>query len=216
VAIEKIQLLEAEQQHIKEITALYETTLATSSVLDTETLYQKLYQEVKDLFPLDVFSVARYDPIANTIEIAFLMENDRLMHDSIGRKVDLENSHLFGKIIQEQKVLFIKDLASDEIASNDFIYGDKKSRAWLGVPLITRGYVIGVMTVESFSPDTFNENHQRLLESIAAQAAIALDNARLLEQTHSQIERLAALHDIDLVINSSLDLRVTLNSCSIR
>jgi len=46
---------------------------------------------------------------------------------------------------------------------------------------------------------------------MAAQVAIALDNTRLLEQTQEQLNRLAALHDIDLVINSSLDLRVTLN-----
>ncbi len=81
----------------------------------------------------------------------------------------------------------------------------------MGVPLVTRGYVIGAISVESYDPNKYNENHRRLLESIAAQAAIALDNARLLEQTQNQIERLAALHDIDLVINSSLDLRVTLN-----
>ena len=211
VAIEKIQLFESEQQHIKEITTLNQTSLTISSVLDTETLYQKLYQEVKELLPLDVFSLVRYDRITNVIEIAFLIENDRLMQEWIGKKFEQETSRLYGKIIREQKSFLIDDLFSSDIIPSAFMHGDKKIRAWLGVPLITRGYVIGAITVESFSPNIFNKNHQRLLESISAQAAIALDNARLLEQTQSQIERLAALHDIDLVINSSLDLRVTLN-----
>ncbi len=210
-AIEKLQLFEAEQQHIKEITTLYETSLAISSVLDTETLYQKLYQEVKGLLPLDVFALVRYDRITDAIEIAFLMEDDHLLHDWIGKKFDQETSHLFGKIISEQKSHIIDDLLASKITPSAFTHGDRRIRSWLGVPLITRGYVIGAIAVESFSPGLFNKNHQRLLESIAAQAAIALDNARLLEQTQNQIDQLAALHDIDLVINSSLDLRVTLN-----
>ena len=211
VAIEKIQLLETEQQHIKEITALYDTALATSSVLETESLYHKLYEEIKELFPLDVFSLVRYDSLAQVIEIAFLVEKDKVMNEWIGKRFTTDENNLFNQVIQEQKTIRYKDLAENKKKKNVQIHSSEPIRDWLGVPLITRGYVIGGISVQAFSPNAFNENHQKLLESIAAQAAIALDNARLLEQTHSQIERLAALHDIDLVINSSLDLRVTLN-----
>jgi PAS domain S-box-containing protein len=211
LAIEKIQLFEAEKQHTKEITALYDTALATSSELETDTLYQKLYQEVKELFPLDVFSLVRYDQLAETIEITFIKENDKLAGEWIGRKFNQEDSALFKKVIVEQKPFLSRDLLKEKISKEIQINSEKKIHSWLGVPLVTRGYVIGAISVESYEPGRYNENHRKLLESIAAQAAIALDNARLLEQTHNQIERLAALHDIDLVINSSLDLRVTLN-----
>lgn len=211
VAIEKIQLFAAEQQHVKEITTLYDTALTTGSELETETLYQKLYQEVRELFPLDAFSLVRYDQMAETIEIAFLKENDKSVTEWIGHKFSQDDSTLYGKVIRDQKPFLARDLTKEKNTHNFLQHGDKKLHSWLGVPLITRGYVIGAISVESFQPNTYDENHRRLMESIAAQAAIALDNARLLEQTHSQIERLAALHDIDLVINSSLDLRVTLN-----
>ncbi len=211
IAIERIQLFEAEIQHTKEITALYDTAVATSSELEAGTLYQKLYQEIKELFPMDVFSLVRYDQMAETVEIAFLMENDQPMQEWIGKKFSQEEIPLYGKILSEQKPFLSRDLARDKIKPSFLLHGDKKVHSWLGVPLITRGYVIGAITVESFTSNVFNEKHQKLLESIAAQAAVALDNARLLEQTNSQIDRLAALHDIDLVINSSLDLRVTLN-----
>ncbi len=211
VAIEKIQLLQSEQQHTKEITVLYETALTTSSVLETDTLYQKVYREVKELIPLDVFSLVRFDPISDAIEVALIMNNDQPLHDWIGKKLDQETSHLYGKVIREQKSYFFSDLQTSKLKPAHKMHGDKEIRSWLGAPLVTRNYVIGAITAESFSPHMFNDGHLRLMESIAAQAAIALDNARLLEQTHNQIDRLAALHDIDLVINSSLDLRVTLN-----
>lgn len=211
LAIERMQLFQAEQQHIKEITALYDTALATSSVLETDSLYKRLYNEVKELFPLDTFSVVRYDVLADIVEITFLMEKGKPLTEWIGRKFSLEDSSLIGKVIREQKPFLSKDIFKDKRVPGHLVHGDIPAHAWLGVPLITRDYVIGGISVQSFKPNVYNSDHQRLLESISAQAAIALDNARLLEQTHNQIERLAALHDIDLVINSSLDLRVTLN-----
>ena len=211
VAIEKIQLFEAEKQHSKEITALYDTALATSSELETDTLYQKLYEEVRELFSLDIFSLVRYDQLAETIEIAYMRGKDKLVGEWIGRKFNQEDNELYKKVIVEQKPFLSRDLVKEKATQGIQFASDKKVHSWLGVPLVTRGYVIGAISVESFSSNEYAENHRKLLESIAAQAAIALDNARLLEQTHNQIERLAALHDIDLVINSSLDLRVTLN-----
>ncbi|MDK2979732.1 MAG: hypothetical protein PWQ55_79 [Chloroflexota bacterium] len=211
VAIEKIQLFEAEKQHTKEITALYDTALATSSELETDTLYHKLYQEVKELFPLDIFSLVRYDQLSETIDIAYMKEKDKVVTELVGRKFNQEDSPLYRKVILDQKPFLSRELSKEKIQQNLPKNSDKKVRSWLGVPLITRGYVIGAISVESYEAGKYDENHRKLLESISAQAAIALDNARLLEQTHNQIERLAALHDIDLVINSSLDLRVTLN-----
>ena len=79
------------------------------------------------------------------------------------------------------------------------------------MPLITQGKIIGGLSVQAFAPNVFNKNHRRLLESLGAQLAGAIDNAQLSQKNNHQIARLAALHDIDLAINSSLDLRVILN-----
>ena len=110
VAIEKIQLFEAEKQHTKEITALYDTALATSSELETDALYQKLYQEVKELFPLDVFTLIRYDQLAETFEIAYLKENDKLLQEWVGRKFNQEDNMLYKKVVLEQKPFLSRDL----------------------------------------------------------------------------------------------------------
>jgi PAS domain S-box-containing protein len=211
IAIEKMQLDMAEQQHVKELTVLYDTALATSSVLETDSLYKKLYQEVRELFPLDRFSLMRYEPLADMLEITLMIETEKALTDWIGRKYDLEECALMGNVIRNQKPSLIKDVTKDKRVGKKCLRKDKPARSWLGVPLITRDHIIGGISIQSFTPDVYEMHHQRLLESIAAQAAIAMDNANLLEQTNNQIERLAALHDIDLVINSSLDLRVTLN-----
>ncbi len=210
-AIERIQLVQADQQHIKEITALNETALAISSVLETESLYQTLYQEVQDLIPSDIFLIARYDAMAEMGEIVFASGNDQPQSDHLGNRFNLEDKLLIAKVIRDQRSFLVNDLSKEKLLTETEVSRSKTPCSWLGVPLVTRGNIIGCISLQSFHARAFNENQQRLLESIAAQAAIALENAHLLEQTRHQIDRLAALHDIDLVINSSLDLRVTLN-----
>ena len=70
----------------KELIGLYETALATSSIQDSKSLYEKLYVQVKDLFPLDAFLIARSDSVDGTMEISFAMEEDKPMNDLIGEK----------------------------------------------------------------------------------------------------------------------------------
>jgi len=209
-AIEKIQLLEKQQQRTKELTALYETAIATSSIQDSKSLYEKLYIQIKDLFPLDAFLIARSDSPDGSIEITFAMEENKSLDELVGEKFPKDDSGLLGWMINNKKSFLSSDVSIDALPV-DSPQNGKPTKAWLGVPLLVKGSAIGGISVQSFDANVFNENHQQLLESMAAQVAIALDNARLLEQTQEQINRLAALHDIDLVINSSLDLRVTLN-----
>ncbi len=210
VAIEKMRLTEAQQRQNRELSALYETALSTSGILDTEKLLNRIYLQVADIFPLDAFLVVFNEEENEEIYIATIVEQNRILSDWNDHHLPLKESGLAGWVINNQKTLLIHDLKKNRLPVKP-IQITKPPRSWLGVPLMVRNQTIGAMTVQSFQPNMYNENHCRLLESMAAQVAVALDNARLLEQTQNRLQRLSALHDIDLVINSSLDLRVTLN-----
>ena len=209
-SITKIQLDKSEKQHAKEIAMLYDTAVATSNILDTESLYQKIYEQVQESFPLDTFLLMEYDMQDETSKIAFVMEEGKPIKEWLGRTLEKSESGLIGWVIQQRKPFLSYDLTVDTLPVKS-PSSEKSARSWLGVPLIAQGKVVGGLSVQAFAPHVFNENHQRLLESLAAQLANAVDNAQLAEKSQRQIEQLKALHDIDLVINSSLDLRVTLN-----
>jgi signal transduction histidine kinase len=66
-------------------------------------------------------------------------------------------------------------------------------RNWLGVPLIASGEVIGLYTVDKAVPKLFSQTQVQLAETLAAQAAIAIQNARLFEQVQVSNEQLHAL-----------------------
>lgn len=210
IAIEKINLFESTQQQAKEISLLYETAIATSSVLDSEKLFSTIYEKVKKILPLDTFVIVKTVKPNNEYVVVSAIENNKRLIEWEGIPFQIEPDSPFGWVIQKQKPLLIQDLTTEKVFSTP-IHGEQSARSWLGIPLIVHEKTIGVMAVQSYKPEIFSKNDLHLVESLGSQIAITMENTRLLEQTQRQLERLSALHDIDLVINSSLDLRVTLN-----
>jgi HD-GYP domain-containing protein (c-di-GMP phosphodiesterase class II) len=68
-----------------------------------------------------------------------------------------------------------------------------------------------VIDVQSKRSNAFSADDERLMSIFAEKAALALENARLYDQTRRRLERIIALHEIDLAITANVDLRVTLN-----
>ena len=210
ISIAKMQVEQAREQRTREIAALYDTAIATTSITETEVLYEKIYDRVRELFPLNTFSLVEYEPHDETIKIQFVMEDGKPLTKWMNTRFEKDQSGLIGWVIQNQKPFLFHDLQSENLPVKA-PSGETPARSWLGVPLIAKGKVVGGLSVQSFSPNAFDENHRRLLESLAALLAGVINSAHLIERSQGQISRLEALHDIDLVINSSMDLRVTLN-----
>lgn len=76
----------------------------------------------------------------------------------------------------------------------------------LAVPVQIEDRVLGVLNVESAHPDAFSQADRQLLTILASQAAIALQNAQLFEETQRKTRKLAALNAVASVINQPLSL----------
>lgn len=81
---------------------------------------------------------------------------------------------------------------------------------WLTAPMKVQERVIGALDVESQPPHHFTKHDQRLLQTLADQAAVALENARLYRETQQRIDELTTLTMISQAITSTLDLNITL------
>src|SRR5690606_15038814 len=68
-----------------------------------------------------------------------------------------------------------------------------------------------MISTQSYQSNMYNESHRVVLETIAAQFASSIENARLFEATIQQLKRLTVLRDMDRVIASSFDLRIVFN-----
>ncbi|MBI5878723.1 MAG: GAF domain-containing protein [Chloroflexi bacterium] len=97
-----------------------------------------------------------------------------------------------GYAVRSRGVVRVADTLSDPL----FLPTGTAVRSLIAVPLMIADEVIGVLTVDSDAPDTFDANHERLLVLLSHQAAIALENARVMDTLARQkreIEMAAAL-----------------------
>ncbi len=79
-------------------------------------------------------------------------------------------------------------------------------RIWLGAPLIARGKVIGVMAVQNYeNENAYDEHDLSLMETIASQAAIAIDNAQLFKDERQRIRDLEIVNNIVQIISTKLN-----------
>lgn len=116
---------------------------------------------------------------------------------------------LTGLVIQNRRSVLIKHWDVEEAAypvKAEIITGRQQS--WLGVPLLIAGEVIGVISVQNLKPHAFDEDTQRLLETVANQAAIAIQNTRLIDRIQKQRRvQIEGMKDISKAITPPLQLK---------
>jgi GAF domain-containing protein len=90
---------------------------------------------------------------------------------------------------------------------------NRPTHSWLGVPMIVKGKVIGIISIQSLEQErAFDRAQQELLQAIANQAAVAIANARLLDKEKSRSRQLQSLQEIGTKITSHLKLEEVLSS----
>ena len=180
VAIENARLYEESQRMVQELTGLYESALATSSALQTDMLLGRLHDQVQHLMAPDTVLVALYSEEKQEVQIALAVEEKKPLHDIVGTYVPMDKAGLTAWVIRDREPLLVQDMETDDLPVEPQ-HGPRPARSWLGVPIVARDQLIGVISVQSFQPNAFSVADRRFLTLLAAQTAIAIENARLVE-----------------------------------
>ncbi len=85
-------------------------------------------------------------------------------------------------------------------------------RSWLGVPLIYKDRVVGVLTLDKNQPDAFTDIDARYLFTLAYQIAIAVENAQLFQEWENQATRLKLINEVNHEITTILDVNQLLDA----
>jgi signal transduction histidine kinase len=208
IALENAQLLEATERRALQLASLNQVSRSINQTLDLDTVLQLIMEKSLELLDAEAGSILLADADGSylTFEVVLGPVGNQLRgaHQTIG-------SGIGGTVAQERKALIVNDAQMDprwDVSfdrTTDFV-----TRNLICVPMISHDRLIGVIEVlNKRVPANFSEEDTELLNSFAAQAAIAIENARLFTMTDQALtERVQQLHTmqvIDQQLNATLD-----------
>jgi signal transduction histidine kinase len=166
---------------LKRYARLLEIASELVSVLDLNTLLQHIVDAAQELTESEGASLLLYDP--QTHQLYFQAATGPLNEQEKQTAIPAESS-IAGWIFTNNEPLLVEDAKSDPRFFREIdVLTQFKTRSILGVPLHAKDKTLGVIEVVNKLEGTFQEIDLRLLQSLAAQAAIAIENSRLFQQS---------------------------------
>jgi len=181
--IENAQLYTRTTKQARILLLLNEIARELTSILNFDELLGRIAELVRRLIDYQMFSILLLDPEGEKLQHRFSLrfnENIHLKHEiPLGRG-------LVGYAAEHKQAVLVPDVSKDP----RYVQANPETKSELAVPLIYKSKVVGVLDLEHTRRGFFTEEHQRTMTTLAAQIAIALENARLYEEIERQERRL--------------------------
>ncbi|KAA3643460.1 MAG: GAF domain-containing protein [Chloroflexi bacterium] len=203
-AIENASLFEQTQERAEELAVLNEMARAFTQTLEVDTVIQDVHRFTNRLMDASNFYLALYHPERDEVHFRlFYIEGERHYPEQPRRRAE---NGITEWIISNKQPLLLSEHADAWLAENNIEIRGEKADSWLGVPMLRGGQVIGVIAVQNYTtPRFFGEHQLDLLTAVANQAAIAIENARLFQQTRLRAQREQVLREITSKVHGSAD-----------
>src|SRR5574341_559925 len=174
-------MAEIKTQTLDSYLRLIEISRDLASTLDLDTLLDDIVRASADITHAEAASIMLYDDTARQLyfQVATNIDEPTMR----GLIVPLEKSFA-GWIVTNRKSLRIDDAHQDERYFSDIEQTiGYSTKSLLGIPLITKNKVVGVLEVVNKKRGRFTDPDESMLTVLGAQAAVAIENARLFQQS---------------------------------
>ena len=181
--IENAQLYTRTTKQARILLLLNEIARELTSILNLDELLGRIAELVRRLIDYQMFSILLLDPSGQKLQHRFALrfnENIHLKHEiPMGRG-------LVGYAAESKETVLVPDVTKDP----RYVEANPETRSELVIPLVYKSKVVGVLDLEHTRRGFFTDEHKRTMTTLAAQIAIAIENARLYEEIERQERRL--------------------------
>ena len=188
----------------RRLRALIEAGTALSSELSLDALLQRLVEAAADLTDARYAALGVIDRSGTALERFITTGTTPEEHAAIGEWP--RGLGVLGVLIKEAKPLLLPDLSEHEL-SVGFPPNHPPMRTFLGIPILLRGVAYGnLYLTEKLAGAEFTDEDQDLVTLLAAQAAVAIENARLYEAATGWLRQMESLNEIGNALLSEIEL----------
>lgn len=204
---------QAERLQQERLAGLYALSVQLGTTLDLPSLLNQVMDALVQLTGAERAFIVLVDPLRGGLETVAARNVDR---ETIGEAVPQFSHTIVEHVIQKGEPVLTDDAQEDERFSTGDSIGALSLRSIMCAPLRARGQIIGAAFVDNrLQAGAFTREDLQLLMAFGNQAAIAIENARLFQQTDEalarRVDELTLFQRIDQQLNRSLDLAEVLD-----
>ena len=196
-AIENARLYARVSRQAQTLTVLNEIAAELTSILDLDPLLERIGQLLRRLIDYQMFSIMLLDEKGETLITRYAWRFGSAQEPL--RSLPITGG-LVGAAVREWRLVNVPDVRKDA----RYVAMNPETRSELVVPLFHKGRIIGVLDLEHTRAGFFNEEHERVLTTLAAQVAIAIENAQLYQAVRTQEAQL----ERDMAMAREVQLRL--------
>jgi len=180
------------------------------SRLDLKTTLDAILSSTRELVPYDLAEITLWDEERQLCVTEGWGGDDA--HTWDGGGIYRPDEGYTGWIIQHQRSLFIPDVQARRDVRPKLDTPQYPFRSYVGIPLQIRGRFVGTLELVSSQKNAWSERDLEVLQAVANQAAVAVENAHLYEQMRRRVSELASLMAVSAAVSESLELERVLQS----
>lgn len=186
---------------------LYHVSRELASTLELNTVLKRVLELSKDYVGAESGTLIVLDNKGKALD-SIIFIKDKLIHETTEQLGFTLKSGLAGWVVENREAVLISDTSKDSRwkKGNESSGQPYKPKSSVSAPLIQGKELVGVLTLTNPKANYFNENHLELVEAIASQAAIAVSNGRLYEESQRRAQAMGAIATSAETITASLEL----------
>jgi GAF domain-containing protein/CheY-like chemotaxis protein len=200
VVLENSRLFSEEKKRYLQLALINDVGRKVVSTLNLDQLLESAIEAIQLSFKYDHISLFLVDKSSGELILKnFCGKSDNTVKPGYRQK---KGVGMVGRAAELGKTVLCNDVTQEHI----YVPAIAETMSELSVPIKSGNEVLGVLDVESLTPDTFDEQDVAVLETVTDLLATAIDNARLYEETKRKARRLELTDQINRAISSTLDL----------
>jgi len=190
VSIENASLYEQKSRDALTKQVMNEIAKEMTAILELDELLNRIAVLLRRLIQYEILGILLYRPETGTldlkVEIGYAPETvEKCRSLRLGQGI-------VGQAALERRTILAKNLPDNPQAIQARCADGRATQSEVAVPLISKEDLLGVLVVESCDPDCFTPEHVQILETLASQMAVSIENARLFQQLLAKEQKLEA------------------------